>query len=256
MASHGEHERQHDQARKEEQPQQAQATDNPDREVGEQQPADEAAGFMEPLHLADGALELGPRQLAHLGKARNDPRHLLDGAVRDRVPARHHQRGHDGCRAEPRPKQLGEAGALERRRPSFCACHSGDSGRNGRMMMSGMAGTTPEISRYRHGSWPPWTVGRLSAIGDDQIVDSRHEDAADRSEGLRVADDGFAPFRIGKQLREPGDGGDELHADADERAAAPEEQLRAPRWQSRRRRPRRRRGGCSRRGRAAVRAGR
>ena len=35
---------------------------------------------------------------------------------------------------------------------AFFARHAGDSGRNGRMMMSGIAGTTPEINVYRHGA--------------------------------------------------------------------------------------------------------
>ena len=42
---------------------------------------------------------------------------------------------------------------------SFFAAHVGDSGRNGRMMISGIAGTTPDISVYRHASCPPWTAG-------------------------------------------------------------------------------------------------
>ena len=36
----------------------------------------------------------------------------------------------------------------------FCS-QAGDSGRNGRIRISGNAGMTPDISVYRHASWPP-----------------------------------------------------------------------------------------------------
>jgi len=41
----------------------------------------------------------------------------------------------------------------------FFSAHAGDSGRNGRMMMRGRAGMTPESSVYRHASCSPCTAG-------------------------------------------------------------------------------------------------
>ncbi len=61
-------------------------------------------------------------------------------------------------------------------------------------------------------------------VGDDQVVHAGDHQAADRAERLRVADHAFAHLRVGKQLRQPRHRGHELHADADERAAAPEQQ--------------------------------
>jgi hypothetical protein len=37
---------------------------------------------------------------------------------------------------------------------SFACCHFGDSGRNGRIKISGMAGMSPDISVYRHAALP------------------------------------------------------------------------------------------------------
>ena len=42
--------------------------------------------------------------------------------------------------------------------------HNGDSGRNGRMIISGSAGANPDISVYRQASWPPITAGSDSAL--------------------------------------------------------------------------------------------
>jgi hypothetical protein len=66
--------------------------------------------------------------------------------------------------------------------------------------------------------------GQIVSVGDDEIVGTGHHHAAERSEGLGVPDDALALHGIVEQLREPCDGGDELDAHADERAAAPEEE--------------------------------
>src|SRR5688500_8863891 len=51
-------------------------------------------------------------------------------------------------------------------------CHAGDSGRNGRIRIRGMAGTTPDINVYRQAAWgsgmapsnpKPLMAGRLAA---------------------------------------------------------------------------------------------
>ena len=55
-------------------------------------------------------------------------------------------------------------------------------------------------------------------------VDGRDEQSAERRKGLRVAKRRLAALGIGEQLRDPGDGGDELDADADEHEATKEEQ--------------------------------
>ena len=65
---------------------------------------------------------------------------------------------------------------------------------------------------------PAADLGKRRAIRDHQIVGAGHHQPAERAERLRVADDLFAPFAIGEEFGEPRDGGDELHADANERA--------------------------------------
>ena len=56
----------------------------------------------------------GRASVSHFGQAGHDARHLLDGAERGRVDARHHHRRHDRRRAELRLEQLADARALER----------------------------------------------------------------------------------------------------------------------------------------------
>ena len=107
---------------------------------------------------------------------------------------------------------------------AFRSRHTGDSGRNGRTMMSGSAGMRPEINVYRHGAWRTVDGRQRLGVRDRQEIGARDQDAADRRERLRVAQDGLAPFRVGKQLGQPGNGGDELDTDADEGGAAEEQQ--------------------------------
>jgi hypothetical protein len=49
-----------------------------------------------------------------------------------------------------------------------------------------------------------------------QHIGSRDHETADRRERLGVPEHQLAPARLGEELGEPGDGGDELDADADE----------------------------------------
>jgi hypothetical protein len=44
---------------------------------------------------------------------------------------------------------------------------------------------------------------RLRVV-DREVVGARHHDAADRGEGLRPAEHGLAPARVGEELGEPG----------------------------------------------------
>ena len=67
-------------------------------------------------------------------------------------------------------------------------------------------------------------LGQIVSVGHDEIVGTGDHHATEQSEGLCVSDDALALNGIVEQLREPRDCGDELHAHADERAAAPEEQ--------------------------------
>ena len=46
---------------------------------------------------------------------------------------------------------------------AFRCAQTGDSGINGRMRMSGMAGITPESSVYRQVAWPSATVPSVPA---------------------------------------------------------------------------------------------
>ena len=62
-------------------------------------------------------------------------------------------------------------------------------------------------------------------VADGEPVDPGHEQAAERGEGLRVAEHLLAARRIGEQLRQPRRAGDELDADADEDDAAQRQQL-------------------------------
>ncbi len=62
------------------------------------------------------------------------------------------------------------------------------------------------------------------AVLVQQAEGEGNEQPADRRERLRVAEHCFTLPGIGKQLRQPGDGSDEFHADADERGAAKDKQ--------------------------------
>ena len=59
--------------------------------------------------------------------------------------------------------------------------HAGDSGRNGRMMMSGMAGMTPDITVYRQGACGSVIVPPRSALS------AGSEGASDTQRPLTVA---------------------------------------------------------------------
>src|SRR5262245_10507531 len=47
------------------------------------------------------------------------------------------------------------------------AAHTGDSGKNGRMTISGIAGIRPEISKYRHGAC--WFAGSIVPIHERKL---------------------------------------------------------------------------------------
>ena len=86
-----------------------------------------------------------------LGESGHDPRHLLDRAERDAVAAREQQRRDDRGALQlalrRSPPRLGRFSVPA----SFFSRHAGDSGRNGRIRISGSAGITPEIERVAPG---------------------------------------------------------------------------------------------------------
>ena len=83
---------------------------------------------------------------ATLGRPGTISAALLDRAERRAVAAREHQRRDQRrlavLRLEQSRAKLGRWSVPA----SFFCCQTGDSGRNGRMMISGIAGSTPDIS--------------------------------------------------------------------------------------------------------------
>ena len=141
----GEDERQQNQSRHLEQVEQAAPADNDGREDGEEDPPGEPAELLKRLDAADRLLLRRAVERLHFRQPGDDARHLLNRAERRRVGARHHDRRHDRRPAELRLEERAKARALERARRFFSA-QTGDSGRNGRMMISGIAGMTPDIN--------------------------------------------------------------------------------------------------------------
>ena len=137
--------RQQEQPRHLEEPQQPAPADDHRRKGRQQDAPAEPAKLLERLHAADRLFLGGARQLPHVRQARDDARHLLDGAEGGRIHARHHDRRHDGRPAELGREQRREAGTPQRA-GALLGRQAGDSGRKGRIMMSGIAGITPEIS--------------------------------------------------------------------------------------------------------------
>ena len=147
----------------------------------------------------------------------------MNRTERRRECARHHHR-RDDCRLlELRSKQLSDRRPLERaggflRTPGRRVRKKrSDQNERDRGNHTGHQRVAPRFVRSVN-------RGETGAIRDDEIVRTGDHDAAERSTGLRVADNGFALFRFRKQLRQPGDRCNELHADAHERAAPPDEQ--------------------------------
>lgn len=153
--------RNHNQRRQQERPQQPLPTDELQHHQRENKSARETAKFLRLRVIRIRELQcsagerLGLRRrfagglLLHLGLHLINPGHnhlhLLQCAERDAVTARHHQRGDDR-----RPADAGENSSAMLGRLSvpaaFFAAHLGDSGRNGRITISGSAGMMPLIS--------------------------------------------------------------------------------------------------------------
>ena len=95
--------------------------------------------------LPTTACFIGGSEMRHFRQVGHDARHMLDRAESRAVAASEHQGRDQRGLAELRLEQFARLG--RRSVPfAFFSCHTGDSGRNGRMMISGIAGITAEIS--------------------------------------------------------------------------------------------------------------
>ena len=107
--------------------------------------AGESAHFLQELHFAHCLFLCGPGQMRYLGQTGNNARNMLDRAERRAEAQRGHERG-DPCRlAECRPENSAKLGRFSV--PfAFFSRQTGDSGRNGRTAISGIAGRRPDRS--------------------------------------------------------------------------------------------------------------